>query len=418
MFEPKGDCVAKVVVLNLPEHGHMNATYPVVAELVRRGEQVIYYATEPYRSQVEATGARYASYGDAKSFVPPVHKGGLHSGMAWQMELAECLMPRLIEEVQRSAPDYLLIDSMCLWGNLAVQVLDIPTVCMASVFTPNPSHVTVDEMIQTAYGSAPKEMLLAGIDAMNTYIETSRRVDRTLGTVSPDIVEFFSNRQPLNLIFTTREFHINGDIFDNSYQFVGPTFDSRQNDTAMDAGLQQFCEGPLVYVSLGTIFNDRPEFYRACIAAYDGAPYKVLIATGGKVDHAALGAVPGNILLRERIPQIAVLKHASLFLSHGGMNSVNEAMALGVPLVVFPQHGDQHLVAGRVVETGIGLRLAEAVPEAIRELTDTVLRDPRFAVRARAMARQCAFSGGAQAAANSLMEFSARLSDQKASCGA
>jgi MGT family glycosyltransferase len=412
--------MAKVVVLNLPEHGHMNATYPVVKELVHQGEQVLYYATDPFRVSVEAAGAEYFSYGDAGRFAPPAHAGGLHSVMAWQMGLAEHLLPQLIEEIKAADPDYLLIDSMCLWANLLVQVLKIPAVCMASVFVPNPKVVSVDDMIHAGYASAPKPVLLAGIDALNTYIETSRRVDHAYGTLSPDIVEFFSNYQSLNLIFTTRAFHPEGKNYDETYKFVGPMIDPARCDADEAGDLQLSGDGPLVYVSLGTIFNDQPDFYRTCVAAFDQAPFRVLIATGSKVDRAVLGPRPANVVLRERVPQLEVLRRASLFVTHGGMNSVNEALAFGVPLLVFPQHGDQHLVAGRVLETGTGLRLtpADITPQKIRALADTLLTQPEFAAHARDMAEECARGGGAPAAVDALRSFSAGCLKQKAGCEA
>lgn len=410
--------MAKVVVLNLPEYGHMNATYPLIAELVRRGEQVTYYATEAFRASIEQTGANFASYGDVDRFTPPAHTGGLHSVMAWEIELAEQLLPQLVQEVRDAHPDYLLIDSMCVWGNLLRQVLALPAIAMASVFVPNDEHVSVEDLIQAAYGSAPKEVLLAGIDAMNSYIECSRRIDRRFGTVSPNLVEFFSNRQALNLLFTSREFHPGGEHFDDSYRFVGPMFNSLRIEPDADEILPLRRDLPLIYISLGTIYNDRPDFYRACIEAYGDGPFSVLIATGNKVDPASLGKIPENILLRERVPQLDVLRQASLFVTHGGMNSASEALASGVPLLIFPQHGDQHLVAGRVVEIGAGLRISplDMGPNRLRALTETVLHTPSFAASAREIAVQFARCGGAQAAADAVMEFSNRLHAEKVSC--
>src|SRR5882672_9878288 len=72
----KGENMATAVVLNLPEHGHMNATYALVEELVRRGDRVTYFATEPFRHRIESTGAEYAAY--AEPFTPPAHTGGLY----------------------------------------------------------------------------------------------------------------------------------------------------------------------------------------------------------------------------------------------------------------------------------------------------------------------------------------------------
>jgi MGT family glycosyltransferase len=402
--------VAKAVVLNLPEHGHMNATYPVVAELVRRGEDVVYYATEPYRERVVATGARYASYGDAERFIPPAHTGGLHSVMAWEMGLAESLLPGLVEAMGEEGPDYLLIDSMCVWGNLVQQILQMPAVCMASVFVPNDRYTTVEEMVQLSYGRAPKELLLAGIDSLNTYIEISRRVDQRFGTVSPNLVEFFSNRQALNVMFTSRMFHPAGETYDESYKFVGPMLNPREHDRGLEEA-ELAGDGPLIYISLGTIFNALPKFYHACLEAFGGTQCRVLIATGAKVDIGALGPVPANIALREHVPQLAVLKRAALFITHGGMNSTSEALANGVPLLVFPQHGDQHLVAARVVELGAGLRLAppDISPEALRALAERVLEEPGFAAAARRIAASFAQAGGAEAAADAILAFTATL---------
>jgi UDP:flavonoid glycosyltransferase YjiC (YdhE family) len=132
----------------------MNATFPLVAELVRQGERVIYYSTEPFRDRVEATGAEYRSYGDPAAFVPPAHTGGLYSVMAYEMGLAEVVLPGLLEQVRADAPDYLLIDSLCVWGNLCRQILKVPAAMLGSVFVPDDRAVSVEEMVRQAYGGA------------------------------------------------------------------------------------------------------------------------------------------------------------------------------------------------------------------------------------------------------------------------
>ena len=228
----------------------MNATFPLVAELVRRGERVVYFATEPFRVRVEAAGAEYVSYGAAADFQPPAHTGGLYSVMAFAIGLAEKVLPDLLPQLREIAPDYLLVDSLCVWGSLASQILEIPAAMLGSVFVPDDRAVTVEEMVRQAYGRAPKEMLLAGIDALNTYIMAAQRLDRMYGTRCPNMVEFFANRQSLNVIFTSREFHIAGEMFDGSYQFVGPSVEAAGGATAASSD-----ERPLLYISMGTIFN-------------------------------------------------------------------------------------------------------------------------------------------------------------------
>jgi MGT family glycosyltransferase len=396
--------MSTAVVLNLPEHGHMNATFPLVAELVRSGERVVYYATEPFRERVEAAGAEYRSYGDPAIFRPPAHSGGLYSVMAFAIGLAERVLPGLLSELHALAPDYLLIDSLCVWGNLAQQVLGTPAVMLGSVFVTDERRMTVEDMVRQAYGHAPKEMLLPGIDALNTYLMTAQRIDRQFGTGSPNMVEFFSNRQSLNVIFTSRYFHLDGDAYDDTYQFVGPSIAGPANPepAASDPRL-------LLYISMGTIFNRQPHFYRTCFEAFGGAEYRVLMATG-KVDPDALGAVPENFELREFVPQLQVLSQASLFLTHGGMNSVSEALWQEVPLLVFPQHGDQHLVVARVAELGAGLVLSppDIVPGRLRDTADRVLREPAFRAGVRRIADSFRAAGGPARAASEILAWSRR----------
>ncbi len=382
----------------------MNATFPVVAELVRRGERVVYFATEPFRERVEATGAEYRSYGDPEIFRPPAHTGGLYSVMAFAIGLAERALPDLLPQLRDIAPDYLLIDSMCVWGALAKQILGVRAAMLGSVFVVNQELVTVEDLVRQAYGHAPKETLLAGIDALNTYMVTAQRIDRRFGTESPNIIQFFSNRQSLNVVFTSRYFHLAGDAFDETYKFVGPSIEASgdREPAASDPR-------PLLFISMGTIFNELPHFYRACFDAFAGAPYRVLMATG-KVSAPSLGAAPENFELQEFVPQLRVLSQASLFLTHGGMNGVNEALWHEVPLLVFPQHGDQHLVAARVAELGAGLvlRPPELAPGTLRKMADRVLSEPGFRAGARRIAESLHTAGGPQRAASEILAWSAK----------
>ena len=74
--------------------------------------------------------------------------------------------------------------------------------------------------------------------------------------------------------------------------------------------------------------------------------------------------------MRAHVPQLEVLRRASAFVSHGGMNSVSESLYFGVPLVCVPQMGEQEIVARQVEALGAGVHLAkdEATADRIREL--------------------------------------------------
>jgi MGT family glycosyltransferase len=124
---------------------------------------------------------------------------------------------------------------------------------------------------------------------------------------------------------------------------------------------------PLTYAALGTLFNERPEVFRAVAEGVEG---DVLMAVG-RADPAALGPLPARVAaVRWVDDQPAVLRRARLFVSHGGLNSVSEALVAGAPLLLLllPQTAEQAVNARRVEELGAGRVLDDELPssDAIR----------------------------------------------------
>jgi UDP:flavonoid glycosyltransferase YjiC (YdhE family) len=54
--------LAKVLFFNIPAHGHVNPTLPIVKELVQRGHQVVYHDSLSFEQAIKATGAEFRHY--------------------------------------------------------------------------------------------------------------------------------------------------------------------------------------------------------------------------------------------------------------------------------------------------------------------------------------------------------------------
>jgi UDP:flavonoid glycosyltransferase YjiC (YdhE family) len=74
--------------------------------------------------------------------------------------------------------------------------------------------------------------------------------------------------------------------------------------------------GPVAYVSLGTVYNERPDF-RTVLRAFGGTGWRVVVATGTWVDTGDLGPVPDNVILQPWVPQLEMLAKADVFVGHG-----------------------------------------------------------------------------------------------------
>jgi zeaxanthin glucosyltransferase len=147
---------------------------------------------------------------------------------------------------------------------------------------------------------------------------------------------------------------------------------------------------PLVFATLGTLQGGRLELFRAIARACREAGSDLLVAHGGKLSDGDARSI-GATFVTDFVPYRAVLKQAALCVTHGGSNTVLDALACGVPLLVRPVAFDQKGNAARVVHHRLGERLdLRSLPRQIRRVLD----NPGYAERAKLLAREIAQAGG------------------------
>jgi MGT family glycosyltransferase len=109
------------------------------------------------------------------------------------------------------------------------------------------------------------------------------------------------------------------------------------------------------------------------------------------------------------VPQIEILRRAAAFLTHAGMNGVQEALCFGVPLVMAPQAADQFWISARVAELGAGCLLHPLMPAgAIRGGVAKVLSGARYTAAASRIGASLRTAGGHMRAAAEIQSFIGR----------
>ncbi|MEU4669625.1 nucleotide disphospho-sugar-binding domain-containing protein [Amycolatopsis sp. NPDC023774] len=201
---------------------------------------------------------------------------------------------------------------------------------------------------------------------------------------------------PLTLVFVPAVFQNAAETFDETYRFVGPAV--RAGEWAPPAAQ------PVLLVSLGTAFTDRPDVFRACAQAFAATEWHVVMSLG-RTDPTLLGGPPPNVEALPSVPQQAVLGHATAFVTHAGMNSIMEALSRAVPLMTLPQMPEQALNARRVRELGLGEVLDSEVrtPELVRETVLRVAGNAGVHDRLARLAEEITAAGGAAAAADAVL---------------
>lgn len=380
--------MAAIFFFSLPAHGHVNPTLPLVRELTSRGHRVLYYDVEAFREKIEAAGAQFVPI---DAYMPPApedidRRAGKDFASLIEMaaDLTLSLNERVAQDVAEHHPACVVGDSVCIWGKLLARRHGLPFICSTTTFAFNDQSARLMKR-------QPGEVLrmLLGMPRMARKL----RQLREHGHDAPDVISLIGNdTKTPTIVYTSRLFQPMSETFGNSYAFVGPSVMQRYPRRPHDR--------PLVYVSLGTVLNNAPDFYRSALQALSGMDCDAILSIGDAVDPAALGPVPGNVRIFPRVNQLEVLAGADVFLTHCGMNSVSESLLCGVPMVLFPQHGEENAVAIRCEQLGAGLRLKRPSASCIRSALEAVLEDDRYRRAAQTVAEDFARCGGAAEAAD------------------
>lgn len=174
----------------------------------------------------------------------------------------------------------------------------------------------------------------------------------------------------MNIVYTIPEFH-GGDGLDlNKLLFAGRGI--RRGEQAEFEIWSREDKRPKVFISLGSLNTDYPDFYTSCIEAFRDGKYVVAMTVGGKCDLGRLGDIPKNFYVNNYLPQLSILASADVFVTHAGFGSVNEALLFGVPMLALPIVNDQHMVAKRIFALGLGetAKIDELTPASLREYVD------------------------------------------------
>lgn len=391
---------SKVIFFIRPMHGHVNPSLELVNELVNRGEEVFYYTTEVFQERIEAAGAVcrfYANSGQRLKSGPNPGQvenqgGGLEEqlnlvlgNLSAHMEDVNIQEQELYEEVKAENPDYIIYDYMDgFWGKMLAKKLGIPAIASIPTFAICERCVDIDPEGSLKYilHVSPQDPIFKTdtIRAKELIAFISARIGAIYNIKHFNMLNYGSS-ELLNIVYTSRLFQPHGELFDDTFKFVG--FDLSIREETVDFPYEQLNNKPLIFISLGTNYNRRIDFYKMCMQAFRNVEQQVVLSVGSKIDLKELGNIPGNFIVRRYVPQLEILKRSGLFITHGGLNSVREGIFYQTPLMVFPQQGDQYAVAGQVSRLGAGICFenggisAKELEQAARQLycNETIRRN-------------------------------------------
>ena len=334
----------RILFINLPYHGHVIPTIGLVQELIKAGHQVTYLMPYDWEDRIADSGAGFLGYENHPQLDKQIRNAFFKA-----------------EEVIVSH-DLVLYEQFFFVGKHLAEKHGKKCV---RIFT---APATNKELMR-AFISSGGPMGIFRLPLIGTL--WTQDCVKGLGIKLKRrnwLDEIVENPPDCNMVYTLRSFQPFAEDFpEEQFHFIGPSvYDRKEEDFPVLAK-------PVIYISIGTILKGGENFFRACLEAFEKETVTVVLSVGN-FDISRLKHIPENFVIRNRVPQITVLKQSSLFITHGGMNSVSEAMVHGVPMLVIPFVSDQPVNARQVEKLGLGKILD------YKAITTNTLRDAAFTV--------------------------------------
>ncbi len=398
--------MSKVAFFNISARSHINPTFSLVKELVKCGEEVFYYSSHQFSRAITGTGASFRSYGESFNFDLRKISGNILELAIYLMKLSQDLLEGcLLSTIKKERPDYIIHDQLCVWGKHISQILGIPAISSTITFALN-RRCIFDYLIFNRLRVFHRIRVSNLIEHMGRLIYFRRFYGITVAS----FIDLLTNFEPLNIVHTSRYFQPYAERFNERFIFVGPSIES-QNEPRDNSFSWERTDGKLlVYISLGTIFNQNFSFYKECFDALKNSRYQVVLSVGDKIPLSAFQDIPNNFIVENYVPQVEVLKRTNVFVTHGGMNSVNEALYFHVPLVVIPQGADQSIVANRVEKLGAGIFIKNRSVSAqtLRNAIERVLSNGRYRANCKKVGDSLRQTQGMEVAIREIFGFKKR----------
>ena len=386
-------------------------------ELQSRGHRVTWFHIHDLQSKIQAAGFDFCPLGlsdhPAGSLPESLDRLGRLDGMAavrYTIQAVARTTEMFCREgpaaIRRTKIDALLVDQMEPAGGTVADFLGLPFITVCNALAINRDPGVPPPFTPWAYRELP-----------GFVTRLRNRVGYAIGdaTTKPitRVIVGYHQRWKLPPLTTPddsfsrlaqicqmpRELDYPRTTLPATFHYVGPL---REAQETTPFPWERLDGRRLVYASLGTLQNRRPELLRTIAAACAGLDVQLVISHGGGLDHEHAATLPGSPIVVPWAPQRAVIARSSLTITHAGLNTVLDSLAAGVPTIAIPITYEQPAIARRVERTGAGAAIpfADLREEKLRGLAVRVMKSPEYRNAAQRMATCIVTAGGVGRAAD------------------
>lgn len=397
---------------------HFRALQALAVELIRRGHQVTFIHQQDAAAWLDAPEVGFRAVGLAshpagsldstlRIAANPGGPLGLRRLIADMAQTTAMLCQELPPLLRALNVDALLCDQMEAAGGLVAEAARLPFVSVACALPVNREPGIPLPVMPMAYGvdERSRQMYQGSTQVYDWMMGRHRRViaeqAQALGLSPRDGLH--QCLSPLAQISqTVSGFEFPRLELPTHFHHVGPL----RAEASAEPPLPFEVEGdrPMVFASLGTLQGQRYSLFRRITRACRMLDVQLLLAHCKGLNGAQARALEleGATWVTDFAPQRAALARADAVVSHGGLNTVMDALVARTPILALPIAFDQAGVAARVCHAGVGLKASSrwCGSRTMSGLLGRVLDEPSFADNLDRLGREVEAAGGTQAAAD------------------
>ncbi|MGD8108378.1 glycosyltransferase [Pantoea sp. FN0302] len=394
-----------------PLYSHVRALEALAQQLLERGHRITFIQQAEARTLLN--DARIGFYAVGERSHPP---GSLARTLQLTAQPSGLGIFRLINDLAQTTDmlcrdlpaalkklgvDGLIVDQMEAAGGLVAEALGLPFVSVACALPVNRDETIPLPVMPFNYATdARSKKLYASSTRVYDWLmrpqgEVIARHARALGLGERRALH--ECLSPLAQISQTLPAFDFPRWLPDCFHAVGPLRHAHPAPLASEAATSP----PMVFASLGTLQGHRYRLFQRIAQACRQINVRLLIAhCGGLNASQAAKLAAYGAQVTDFADQPAVLSQAQAVITHGGLNTVMDAIASATPVLAIPLAFDQPGVAARVDYCGIGRRASRfASSHTLADHLTTLLSDNGYRQRLMAMQPQLQQAGGAALAA-------------------
>src|SRR6201996_1651279 len=362
----------KIGFLSMPLTGHLHPMTALGRKMKARGHEVTFFGLPDAARIVQSAGLDFVPFGEDEYPVgttPAMYarlamlKGEdviRYSTQEMHPQRTRITLEQLPEKLVHRGVEAFVIDTIHFFAELVAMNMGIPYAHIWNVLHIDYSGATPPCLFGWDYEDTPvaRARNMEAVEKMRSVFQPIQQVARSWAEIHGLQIDWETPDSTISKLVvitqTPKEFDFPGVPHAPAFHYAGPFHDDHGRERVAFPW-ERLTGEPLIYASMGTLVNCLTDVFRIILKTASAVPGRQLVLSiGSNIQMHDIGPIPASTIVVPKAPQIELLKRAELCITHAGINTTLESLALGVPMVAIPVGFDQPGIAARIVYHSVG----------------------------------------------------------------